>query len=109
MSHTLRELEAVFLKRVDSHHFQEVDKKEDADGVEFLCPVCFEKNGGSVGTHGVICWEPSVPQDTDPTPGRWTMQGTSLDDLTLVAGSSSIFLNKAPCQAHFFVQNGKIA
>lgn len=103
----LSELEPKFMKRIDSNHFRTQSEKEGADGIKFLCPVCFAKNAGSVGTHGVICWEPSVPQDTSPTPGRWQMQGTGFEDLTLVAGSSSILLNSG-CNAHFFIKNGEI-
>lgn len=103
---SLRDLKARFLKRDDSHHFRFVDSIGEADGVEFLCPVCFEKNGGSVGTHAVICWSPSVPQDTSPTPGRWDMVGSGLDDLTLQAASSSIQLSGG-CNAHFWVRSGR--
>lgn len=104
---TLRELQGQFLKREDSHHFKNVDTLVEADGVCFLCPKCFKQNGGPVGTHSVICWAPSVPQDTSPTPGRWEMHGAGLDDLTLVAGSSSVAL-QGGCQAHFFVRAGAI-
>ena len=81
----------------------------DAEGVSFLCPTCFESNGGSVGTHGIICWSPNVPQTFAPTPGRWELVGTSMDDLSLVAGSSSVALTGDGCKAHFFVTNGSIA
>jgi hypothetical protein len=105
---TLRELEATFLKCEDGGKaFRRVATIGEADGVEFLCPVCFAANRGPVGTHGVICWAPSVQQSVRPGPGRWSLQGSSLDDLTLVAPSSSIAL-KSGCAAHFFVQSGKI-
>jgi len=84
-----------------------VQRIEDADGVEFLCPLCIKTNGGRVGTHAVLCWRPRVPPDIDPKPGRWEFQGTSLDDLTLVAGASSILLTGG-CAAHFFIRNGAI-
>lgn len=103
----LTDLEPQFLKREDSHHFRFIDVMAEADGVEFLCPKCFAANSGRVGTHAVICWQPSVPQDTSPTPGRWTMEGTGFNDLTLVAGSSSILL-KSGCEAHFFIRAGEI-
>src|SRR5229473_7713335 len=103
----LRDLDAKFLKREDSHHFRFVATITEADGVKFLCPKCFAVNGGPVGTHAVICWAPSVPQDTNPTPGRWELVGTDIDNLTLRAGSSSVLL-KGGCGAHFFVQNGAI-
>lgn len=57
-----------------------------ADGVMFLCPACFVKNGGAVGTEEVCIWfagRSNVPADAVPGPGRWTASGTSFDDLTL--------------------------
>ena len=103
----LSDLQAVFVKWVDPHHRQLVETLAEADGVKFLCPKCFAENGGAVGVHSIICWSPEVPQDTFPTPGRWSMQGASLTDLTLVAGPSSVLLTGG-CQAHFFVRNGQI-
>ena len=92
----------------DGHEtYRVVERIEDADGVEFLCPKCFKTNGGRIGTHAVICWRPRVPPEVDPKPGRWEFQGTSLDDLTLVAGSSSVLLHGG-CGAHFFVRGGAI-
>jgi hypothetical protein len=85
-----------------------VDTVAEADGVFYLCPVCFAKNGGPRGTHAIISWRPRVPQTISPTPGRWEFEGTTLDDITLVAGSSSILLQTAPCKAHFFIRNGEI-
>jgi len=103
----LRTLEATFRKRIDDTHFQLVDAIAEADGIKFLCPKCFTANGGHVGTHFVICWRPRVPQTTTPTPGRWEFQGTGLDDLTLVAASSSILL-MGGCNWHGYVRNGEV-
>jgi hypothetical protein len=106
----LTDLEAAFLKIVDGcgTTFRHVDILfPEADGIFFLCPVCFVTNQGRVGTHGIICWKPHVPQTMPPGPGRWDFQGTGLQDLTLVAGSSSILL-KGGCNAHFFIRNGEI-
>ncbi|MGH6995684.1 MAG: hypothetical protein ACREES_08300, partial [Stellaceae bacterium] len=55
----------------------------------------------------VICWSPKVPQDVRPNPGRWQLQGTGFNYLTLVAGSSSVAL-LGGCAAHFFVTKGEI-
>jgi len=104
----LSELEPQFLKITSPTTFQDVDAIADADGVIFLCPVCFRANGGSVGTHSVICWQPHVPQTIPPTPGRWNFVGTGYGDLTLRAGSSSIALTGDGCKAHFFITNGEI-
>lgn len=80
------------------------------DGLWLCCPKCYLTKGNSlIGVHGIICWKPQVPQTIRPTPGRWSMQGTGLDDLTLVAGSSSVSLDDAQgCRAHFFIRNGEI-
>lgn len=59
--------------------------KPQADGVRFLCPTCFKKNGGAIGTETVIVWfaDRNVPADVQPGPGRWQASGSSFDDLTL--------------------------
>lgn len=105
----LAELNPQFLKRIDDNRFREVDAIKDADGVMFVCPLCFEKNGKSdVGVHSVLCWKPSVPQTTEPTPGRWNLIGTGYEDLTLQNGSSSILLTGDGCGWHGFIQNGVV-
>jgi hypothetical protein len=104
----LIELKPQFLKIVAAREYNLRDELEGADGILFLCPVCFRANGGPAGTHSIICWQPHVPQDMDPKPGRWAFKGTGFGDLTLVAGSSSVFLQGAGCKAHFFIRDGKI-
>lgn len=92
-----------------------VDKIEDAQGITFLCPKCFAANGGSVGTHGVICWSRSrgVPEDAKPGPGRWRLDGTGFHDLTLNGdqagggGARSVLLTSG-CQWHGFVTAGEV-
>lgn len=103
----LIKLEPHWMKRVNAREFQDVDSIQEADGIRFLCPKCFADKGNKIGVHSCICWAPSVPQDTSPTPGRWDLVGTSFDDLTLVAGSSSILLTSG-CMAHFFIRNGEV-
>lgn len=89
-----------------------VDSLAEAQGVKFLCPKCFEANGGRVGTHGVVCWfrHRGVPEDANPKPGRWTPEGTGLDDLTFVPGdppvAKSVLLPGEGCGWHGFVENG---
>jgi hypothetical protein len=121
----LRELEPQFARReirpcspgpdcsvvsphTEHEYWVPVDAIAEADGVQFLCPKCFIANGGDVGTHSIMCWRPRVPADVDPKPGRWELDGTGLDDLTLRAGSSSILLSGPGCGAHFFIRNGSI-
>ena len=103
----LSELEAHFERIVEpGKRYEEVDKLEDAQGVMFLCPKCFETNNGRVGTHSVLCWFKGrgVSDDEDPKPGRWAFAGNSIDDLTLVP---SINLpGEKGCQWHGFIRNG---
>lgn len=105
----LTELEPEFLKLIDEYSWQRMDSITDADGVFFLCPTCWIKNNGPVGTHAIICWTPKVPLNIEPGPGRWELLGTGYEDLTLRAGSSSVFLqSEGGCKAHFFIQSGNI-
>lgn len=103
----LSQLEPEFLARDDDRRCHRVATLAEADGIKFKCPLCFQRNGGAVGTHSIICWQPHVPQTTHPTPGRWSFHGTGFGDLTLVAGSSSILLT-AGCQWHGFITAGEI-
>ena len=90
-----------------------VSRIEEAAGVMFLCPKCFDANGGPVGTESVICWSPKVsPESYHPSPGRWVMEGTGYADLTLKEApgkSPSVLLTtEGGCKAHFFVRGGEI-
>lgn len=109
MKFRLTELEPQFLKRIDDNNFREVSSIVDADGIMFICPLCFENNGKKrTGVHSVLCWNPSVPQTTEPVPGRWNLLGTGYQDLTLQAGSSSIHLTGEGCGWHGFIKNGEV-
>jgi hypothetical protein len=104
----LTELEPQFIKRITNDHFQDVDNIKEADGVVFICPRCYaDNNFKKRKVHRVICWQPHIPQSMHPVPGRWKFLGTGYDDLTLVSGSSSIFIQEG-CQAHFYIANGKV-
>jgi hypothetical protein len=105
----LSELEPEFLKCEEDGRSLRYVTIAEADGIIFLCPVCFTANKGNVGTHAIICWRPHIAQTVSPGPGRWQFSGSGLADLTLVAGSSSIFLTTAQCRAHFFIRSGEIA
>lgn len=102
----LVELEPRFIRHIDGGSIN-VGAISEADGIIFLCPKCFRKNGGKVGTHSIICWNPSVPIDVKPGPGRWNLEGTGYDDLSLVAGSSSIAISGG-CTWHGFVTSGEV-
>jgi len=106
----LTDLEPKFVHLVDPITSLMNDDMQGADGLLFLCPVCMANNRmDDRGVHSILCWTPSVPPSMSPGPGRWRIEGTGYDDLSLVAGSSSVFLSGAGgCQAHFFVRHGEI-
>lgn len=91
-------------------YYIKVDSIKDAQGVKFLCPLCFRANGGAPGTHRVICWSKTAgaPDKAEPGPGRWRLVGTGLHDLTLDAepGKSRSVLLNGGCKWHGFVTNG---
>lgn len=106
----LSELEPEFLRHEirDGHTWHlHVPTIGEAEGVMFLCPKCFVANGGPVGTHRVLCWSPIVPLEIAPGPGRWNLVGTGFEDLSLVAGSSSVLLTSG-CMWHGFVTKGEV-
>jgi hypothetical protein len=83
----------------------------EAQGVEFLCPVCFVKNGGAVGTHwcgvtfaGRGATDDQGSHNREGKPSRWQVSGTDFTDLTL---QPSIDLTPA-CSWHGFITNGEI-
>lgn len=113
----LSELEPQFLRHEGcdgNESFSEVGTLAAAQGIMFLCPACFEKNGGPVGTHAVICWSRSrgTPDLARPGPGRWKMTGAGFDDLTLDAdppsSARSVQLASGCRFWHGFVTNGEV-
>lgn len=110
MAIPLDQLEAKFIRLTENGH-RPVETIDEAQGVQFLCPKCFAKNGGSVGTHAVICWSRSrgVPEGVRPGPGRWSLHGTGMADLHLegdpVGGPRSVQLT-AGCGWHGFINHG---
>lgn len=110
--HTLIELEAKFLKYEDDKTFNTNATFDNADGLMFLCPKCFDMNNGRIGTHIVICWyEDKVPESLNPNPGRWTPSGTGLNDLTFIPGVKHTAVSvqiMGGCNWHGFVKNGNV-
>jgi hypothetical protein len=89
-----------------------VETLAEAQGIRFLCPLCFAGHDDPVGVHSVICWSRSrgVPDDVSPGPGRWRLDGTGLHDLTLNADppsdARSVQLNGG-CGWHGHVTDGE--
>jgi hypothetical protein len=99
------------LRYVDFGRHLYVQTIAEADGLWFICPKCYESHGGFVGTHGIICWGPRVATDVMPGPGRWALQGDTLENISLgpayPGANFSVQLNGA-CEWHGFVQNGEV-
>jgi hypothetical protein len=94
-------------------YYPHVETAGEAQGISFLCPTCFKANNGPVGTHSIMCWSRSrgIPEDVTPGPGRWDLQGTSYEDLTLGADPPNTLRSvklDAGCHAHFLVTNGEV-
>lgn len=89
-----------------------VDSLVQAQGIWFLCPLCFTKNNGPVGTHmiDVTFAGRGVPDDHGShgdggAPARWQVSGTGFEDLTT---TPSILLIGG-CNWHGFITQGMIA
>jgi hypothetical protein len=92
------------------HH---VATAQEAQGIVFLCPACFKRNGGSVGTHAIeVSFSGKGAKDhqgsrnREGKPSRWTVSGNTYDDLTL---RPSILIDPAKpgCDGwHGFITNG---
>jgi hypothetical protein len=105
----LRNLDPQFLAIESPTSHRYVNTLAEAHGIFFLCPLCFEKNGDPVGTHGVICWFCGVADTISPKPGRWQPSGTGIDDLTLngcPGKTRSVQLLGGGCQWHGYVTDG---
>ena len=86
------------------------ERPADCHGLHFLCPVCWIKNSGPVGTHAIHCLTPAAPADMRPLPGRWEIVGDTFDTLSLIganSGSDSVLLTGG-CRAHFHIRKGAI-
>ncbi len=81
----LKELGATFI-RLASKGWMQVGTLQEAQGLEMLCPGCWAKNDGPIGTHVVVAWfrDRGVPNEAIPGPGRWAVSGTRIEDLTLM-------------------------
>jgi len=83
-----------------------------AQGIHFLCPVCFAANKRPIGTHGVqVGFVGKAPPGTfsqgkDGKDSRWNVAGTDFTNLTL---TPSIALDAdVGCKWHGFVTNGEV-
>ena len=91
--------------------FVKVADLSRADSVMFLCPACFAKNGGPVGTHRIRIdfAGRGVPdrcciRNGGGQPVRWNVSGSGFTDLT----TTPSILICGGCAWHGFITNGQI-
>lgn len=103
----------------DPYHHVVLERAKDASeaqGISILCPACFRKNGGEVGTHriqvgfegrGLLPHQGS--QNREGKPSRWQVSGIMLTDFE----SANETLTLSPsidCGCwHGFIKNGDIS
>jgi len=109
---SLLEPEFVRLKEGSGGGFQIVPTVAEAQGLWFVCPLCFRNRGETTrGCHHILCWSRSagVPDEITPGPGRWRLVGTGLQDVTLECeqGQSRSILLTSGCQWHGYITNGE--
>jgi hypothetical protein len=95
------------------YEMYDTDSLQEADGIMFLCPACFAKNSGPIGTHSVLVSfanrrvpDDAGSKDSAGVPSHWTISpsSTGLDDLVL---TPSILISGA-CAWHGFVGSSGI-
>lgn len=104
---SLRTLEAEFYKYTGDKSLRPVLTLNEAQAIFFLCPLCYQKNNGSKGTHSVEVTfaDRGVPENMgshnkEGKATRWNVIGGSdIDDLEL---SPSIHIQTG-CEWHGFV------
>ena len=90
-----------------------VNDLREATGIFFLCPVCYTKNNGPIGTHGIIVTfqDKNVPDELgshnkEGKPSRWIVSGSGYNDLTL---RPSIDISQGlPGEWHGYITNGDV-
>ena len=100
-----------FTDGVNQNFHRRVKTIQEAQGIEFLCPLCLPKNAGAKWTHRVICWSRSAgaPDHVSLTPGRWRIEGTGFHDLTLAPepdNARAILVHG--CYWYGYVTNGDV-
>jgi hypothetical protein len=84
----------------------------EAHGIWFHCPLCWCKNGGPVGTHGVLVWFAGKPvperlgNNSAGATVRWRVVGGS--DLSNLQLAPSILL-QGGCGWHRFVASSGVS
>lgn len=113
----LTELEPQLVRyETKDHEFLvHVASLSEAQGVQFLCPSCFMKNGGATGTHLIeVSFAEKGVRDNQGShnregkPSRWSVRGGDISSITLQP-SILIDADKPACEGwHGHITNGEI-
>jgi|SRR6478736_8270395 len=103
----LSELDAVFVTHTPTGFYCDRSFGE-AQGILFLCPSCYRKNGNSdIGVHSVLVWfkDRGVPDTAEPL-ARWQLSGTSMADVTITPSINLATDEHSRDEWHGYVTNG---
>lgn len=119
----LRDLDAQFIAGIEARRgaYRDQESIEGAQGVMFQCPKCgegrergFEDGRGHIkGAHYIrVCFAnprgvPVAPPEFDKNP-RWSMVGSSLDDLTTKPSINCDVGPNSACTFHGFITKGEV-
>lgn len=77
-------------RAVPAEYLHHENSLATAQGIMFLCPICFIKNNGPIGTHKIeVTFSDRGAQDnqgshnTQRQPSRWVVHGSGYADMTL--------------------------
>jgi hypothetical protein len=81
----LVELKPSFLRLGLENRVLPAETFAEAQGLQFLCPVCSLHRDPKPEDHWIVCWFSNcmVPLQSVVDPGRWQAMGTSFETLTL--------------------------
>lgn len=100
----LTDLDPQFLMAKTKTRYAHTDDAAKAQGIMFLCPVCFKKNKGAVGTHSVIVWFDGRGTLKECDGPRWSVRGSNYGDLTIAPSIHTI----GGCGWHGHVKKGEV-
>ena len=99
-----------------SEYLVRVDALAEAQGIKCLCPSCFLRNNGAVGTHwleisfsGRGVKDHQGSRNREGGPSRWDVSGTGYQNLSM---RPSVLIDPAlpGCPGwHGFITNGEVA
>jgi hypothetical protein len=107
MTTPLHELDAEFLTHTP-RGFHRGNDIATAQGILFVCPSCYRKNGSSdIGVHSVLVWfaNRGVPDEAEPLP-RWNVSGTSLADVSITPSINLATDEASQGEWHGYITNG---